>query len=426
MQKFLQAAVFFLLAISATLEAKYTERLLVQVADQNYRLIEGAEVYVYYQLNAVKGFIYSKPVLTNEKGEAEILFSNYEEIESSEDRSYTLYVKYGRNTYSTKMIAENYTGSIVPIRKVGIEVEAYLLSVRVADQNKKPLPARVTINKKTLETDATGHAYFILGPGNYTVKVEGAGIVRSEIIRLEEDTPLEIEIGLYDLSVKAIDDKGMPLVASVEVDGKGFYTGQDGTLLVRNLTNHKPQVVVGYNNTYKEFSPNLKNENELLAVFDMGKPVISELHVGVSKAGVGEVRVFAEDRGKAASGIESVLVSYEVDGVVDVVPAYVVGYNTFEAKIPAQKEGKVVSYTVRISDKEGNTVAQGGSYIVPKEERPQLNANNSTGPQSDLPLPKMNLETIVIGIGIGVLIAYGVFYYFSRRKERQMPPVPKA
>ena len=41
--------------------AKYTEYLKVQVFDQNYRAVDGAQVYVQYQLNAVAGQVKTKP-----------------------------------------------------------------------------------------------------------------------------------------------------------------------------------------------------------------------------------------------------------------------------------------------------------------------------------------------------------------------------
>jgi len=425
--KALLAAILFACAMLGLAHSLYTEHLIVQVFDQNYRPVEGAEVYVNYQLNHLAGFVNTKPKVTNRTGEADLLFSNYEEIESDTDRTYTLYVKYGNQLYSSGRIAENSTERIVPVRRTSMEVAAYLLSVNVVTQERKPLPARVTVGKKALDTDQYGRIIFQLAPGEYTVSAAANGAVRSKEVNVSQDTATEIVIGLYSLQVRVIDERNRPLVAMVDVGGISKPTGEDGTAAFYNITSATPEVIVGYNNTYKHFTPNLELSRSLEAVFDLSRPSISELHVSLSKSGVGEISLFAEDAGTAASGIETVLVSYQIEGVTRTVPAYSVGYNTFEAKIPAQPPGTLVRYTVKVADKDGNTAVQEGNYLVP-EEKPQNESpgGGSTphGPEVPSLFGKISVDTVIIGIAVGTLVAYAIFYYFSKSRRVAPPPKP--
>src|SRR3989338_2618694 len=131
------ALVLLILACAAHLpEAKFSQRIIVQVLDQDFRPVDGAQVYVEYQLNSVDGNTKTTPRLTNSSGVANFIFSNYEEIESSTSYSYTAFVKYGNQTKAQGLVAD---GDFVRGRAITEFVQSYLLRVNVRGQNERPI-----------------------------------------------------------------------------------------------------------------------------------------------------------------------------------------------------------------------------------------------------------------------------------------------
>ena len=57
MKIWLLALALVVFAFTGACAAKFTENVVAQVFDQNWRPVEGADVYVDYQLNAVDGYI---------------------------------------------------------------------------------------------------------------------------------------------------------------------------------------------------------------------------------------------------------------------------------------------------------------------------------------------------------------------------------
>lgn len=405
------------------LEAKFTEKLTVQVFDQLFRPVEGAEVYAEYQLNSISGTTRSKPKATNTSGTADIVVVNYEEIAASTDYAYTLYVKYGNVINSTGLIAdENATSRS---RIVTMIVPSYYVFVYVRDQNGNPLSAEVGIDKRKKNTDAAGAAIFQLPPGNFTVRAESASAVGTAVIpNLVSDQSVSVEIGLYSLQVRVTDDGRKPLNATVEVGNLSVETDAAGVAAFENLSSQMPQVIVRHADSFRRFTPNLRTSPNLDAVFDIHKPLIKELHASVSKSGVGTVSLFAEDPGSMATGIESVSVTYEANGVEGSVPAYSIGYSSFEAKIPSQLPKTVVKYLVRVTDKEGNTASEAGTYVVSPDEPPPASGNGSAGGGSGgLSFGKIPVEAIIIGVIVGAIVIFAAAYYFMKMR-RASPPQP--
>jgi hypothetical protein len=412
----------FLAALLSLPHALFTELVHVQVFDQSFRPVEGAAVYANYQLNAVTGYVDSKPKFTNSSGYADVLITNYEEIAGDTDYSYTVYVKYGTFSNATGVIADG--NATLYTRSVTLIVPSVWLYVYVKDQNGQGIPALVTINDQSKRADATGQAAFQLPPGNYTVAAENNGALSTaRVTGLDSDRALPMEIGLYPLKVRVMNDQKQPLSATVDVDNLEQNTDANGTASFTNITSYQPQVVVKYGDTFRRFTPNLKLQSSLDAVFDVTPPVIEELHASVSSSGVGTISLFAEDPGPLASGVDTVSVSYMVGGVENTVPAYTIGYNSFEAKIPAQSPQTLVKYTVRVSDKEGNTVSEEGNYVVPLgESGPGPSTPGNESQQQPGPVPSnLPVETIFVAILVVAIIGFALVYYFTRMR-RAGPP----
>ncbi|MEM4633539.1 MAG: hypothetical protein QW275_00090 [Candidatus Anstonellaceae archaeon] len=410
------------LLLSNAASAGFSERIQVQVFDQNLRPIEGAQVYVEHQLNSVQGYVKTKPISTNQSGLAELVFTNYEQIAKEVDYSYKLYIKYGSQLSVHNLIAR---GDAAKARVISdTSMKSYFLNVKVINQRGAALPAKISVADRIKNADAAGSAIFQLPPGNFTIKAEAGGAVRTKNITLVQDAAEDIIISLYSIEVTVTDDSGKPLIAYVETEGKKFYTGIDGKATFYNISNQFPQVVAKYNETVKRFSMDLERQPNLRVVFDLSKPIVKETHVSISKNGAATLSIFVEDPGRESSGISSLSVSYEIDGVENKVPVYGTGYNTYEAKIPSQAPRTLVKYFIKVSDGEGNTAYDSGTYFIPSLEEPKQNTTSSN-PQIRPKQQESGMEPIVVGLLVFFIFTFGAFYYIKNRaKAGQSPPKP--
>ena len=337
----------------------------------------------------------------------EILFINYEELDSQTDYSYTLFVKYGDQLNTHGMIAGNSSG--VTNRRASSIVDGYLLSVSVRDQVRNPLNASVTVGGQTKSLGPQGTILFTLPKGTYTIRAEYLDVAKTSEVVLDKDSSADVIIPLYSFVVQVMDDNMRPLDASVDLGKHSAKTDAEGIARFFNLTEQKPEAVVKYGNRYKRQLVDVEKQHKLVVVFDLNKPELKELHTYISKNGIGVLSLYVEDPGSSPSGVASVSVSYEAGGIENKASAYTIGYNTYEAKIPAQRPGTLVKYNVRVEDKEGNVQLAGGSYMVPVESKA-----NETGPQNGGFDPsKIGVEAIVIGLIVFGIFAYGVFYYLK-------------
>jgi len=394
----------------------------VQVFDYSLRPVEGAQAYVKYELNSVKGEITTKPKLTDSRGNAIILFTNYEEIDSETQYAYTLYVKYGSQLVSASLIAGEGENMSFSSRIYTMQVESHIAFVRVADQKGKPLAANVTADGRTKEAGDSGSTFFALSPGNYTIRVERGDLVKNIPVALSNSTgdiSVDAVLSYYPLDVVVRDDRRNPLSAQVEVNGVAGQTDSEGRAHFENITVDNPQVIVMYGQGIKRITPDLKASPTLDVVFDVNRPAIKDQYSTLSPTGVGTIRFFVEDVGPEASGIDSVSVSYEVAGVQNPLSVYAIGYNSFETKIPAQPAGTLVKYTITVSDKEGNSASGTGNYVVPSEGGAQQNASSQPGISQGAPISG---ESVFVGIVALAIIAYAAIYYLNKRRAGAVQP----
>ncbi|MFA6490214.1 MAG: hypothetical protein WCT52_06095 [Candidatus Micrarchaeia archaeon] len=420
-------AVALIAAAMPEQHAAYTERISAQAFDQNLRPVEGVEVYIDYRLNSVTTNARTKSKFTDQNGIANVTFTNYEEIENgTTSNTYTLYMKYGSQLFSYKLISNRDNKT----RNVGqADLKSYYLQVRVHDQKGRALRAALTIGKQTKVADATGSASFQMPPGNYTLKAEIADAVKNRDVFVDQDRAVDVEVGLYPFEVYVNDDKHTPLVAKVQVGGKEGVTNEKGYANFTNITDESVQVIVQNNESVKKFTVNLETQSRLDVVFDRTTPEIKELHVTPLKTGAATLRLYIEDPGQGASGIDTVIVTYEAEGVENQVPAYSIGYNTYEVKIPIQPPKTFVKYVVKVSDREGNGAFASGDYVVGGEggntEIPPV-VPISPG-QVQIGVFKGEMEMIVIGAVVAAVVLFGAFYYLKNRKKEEIgfaPPPP--
>lgn len=417
-------------AISGIASAGYTERLEVYVFDQSFRPVSGAQAYVDYQLNAITGYVKTKPKLTNESGVVELLFTDYEEINESTLTSYTLYVKYGTQEKTQSLVARGFVGGKPP-RIINEFVVSHNVFINVRDPKGRPLSAEISVEGKTRTSDTYGNAVFQLPPGEYTLRAELFGTAVSKGIELNKDQAVDIVIPVYPFEVKVTDDMGEPLKANVSVNEIVNETDSQGKVFFDNVVGETAIVSVRIGAVQKNYRINLAQQQKLDAIFDQTKPKIENLRVTTSKLGEGTLSFFVNDAGKFASGIEAVSVSYEVNGMETDIYAYTMGYNTFEAKIPPQAPGTTVNYYVRAHDKQGNAGFATGGYVVPEQpDVTQIIKNTTTPTQSGQPAVtgeqtmNANLEMVLVFVAVLAIISYAIFYYYRKRSHLGPPPVP--
>ena len=409
-------------ALPGEQHAGYTERITAQAFDQKLRPVEGVEVYVDYRLNSVTTVARTKSKFTNQSGMVDVSFTDYEEIENDTSNSYTLYMKYGSQLYTYNLISNRDNKT----RLVGeADIKSYIVQVKAYDQKGTALRAQLTINKMNKTADATGAAVFQLPPGNYTLKAEVAGAVANQNVFVDQDKAVDMEIGLYPLEVYVTDDQNRPLVSEVQVGGEKNVTDASGYVKFVNISEKDTEVVVQNNESVKKFDVDLSQQSRLDVIFDRTKPEIKELHVTPLPTGAATLSLYIDDPGSSASGIDTVVITYVVGGVENQVPAYSIGYNTYEVKIPIQQPKTLVNYVVKVTDKEGNGALETGSYVVGGET-----GSTETAPVAPVTPGQVQIwifegetETLVIGGIVAALVLFGIFYYLrSGRKEITFAP----
>ena len=406
------------------LSAGYTQKLVVQVFDQNLRPVDGALVYVDQQINSVAGYGKTKPVPTSVDGTVSLSFTDWEELEGQTLYTYTLYVKYGGQVQSATLIADP-----SQTRTYSMQVSAYYAFVSVHDQTGRPLSASVTIGNTTEQTDIGGKITFQLPPADYNVRTEINGVVKNSDLNLAKDEALDVEFPLYSVRVSVTDDFKRPLAAQVSLDGKTGNTSTDGMAMFFNVSDEQPKIAVVYNSSIKKLQPDLKNGGDFTVVFDLTAPIIQETHSSVQQDGTTLVDAYVLEPGAAASGISGVSISYSVGGVSTAVPTYTIGYDSFEARIPVVPKDTPVTYTVKATDREGNVATATGTYAIPSEKKQPV------APKAGAGAFGTGLDWGAVGAGVLVLaiVAYAALYYRGKKKhekelqeEMELEPSSKA
>ena len=391
--------------------AGYTQNIVVQVFDQNVRPVAGALIYIDHQLNAVEGYGKTKPVPTTLDGIANISFTDWEELDGQTLYTYTLYVKYGNQTQSATLIADPGKPRIY-----SVQVSSYYAFVTVHDQNGRKLPALVTIGNATKQTDSGGSATFQLPPAHYNVRTEIGGVAKSSDLSLASDQAVDVEFPLYSVAVSVTDDFKRSLAAQVSLDGNAQNTS-DGAAMFWNVSDEQPKIAVLYNNSIKKLQPDLRNGDSFTVVFDLTAPNIQETHSSVQQDGTTLVDAYVLEPGAAASGISSVSISYSLGGATTNVPTYTIGYGSFEARIPSVPKDTPVTYTVKATDREGNTATATGTYAIPSQKKQPVVAKTDTG----LFGTGLDWTTVVAGIAAIAVVAYALVYYRGKkRREKEL------
>jgi len=185
-----------------------------------------------------------------------------------------------------------------------------------------------------------------------------------------EDVFTTIKLPLYDLSLKVVDDNGIPIRATVSVPGyPQAETDAFGLFTIKRFPATSANIGIIYDNRNQATPVELKSSSPMTIVFDITPPRISEVNATVnSTSGMARIRARVVDGGNARSEISSVSLRFSTDKKRwSRLPMYPVTASLFEANVPEQAPGTEVSYTIEAADAYANVQeSQVFSYKVPE------------------------------------------------------------
>ncbi|MFA5106237.1 MAG: hypothetical protein WC506_04735 [Candidatus Micrarchaeia archaeon] len=398
--------------MSAGVFAGFIGNATVQVLDSKLRPIEGAQVSVIYRLNDDNPNFVTAPKLTDEKGMANITFTNIEYNVKDDYYKFKMSATYQGKTAQVD-------GDLKAQKPVyTITLPVHLLDITLLDEYNSPAQGRVTIGNKTVITDSSGAAHFSLVEGGYSVKAEYLGGVRTIYLNLSDDVSRIIVFRIFTPVVNVADDRGQPLSAKVTL---GNYTAQTDS----SGNARFPLTTVQQTNATIEFG-NLKVVRELTfdesdtakVSLDLNAPKISDVNATYAKGFV-TISAAIADMGEFASGFgnnSEFVVNYTIGQNKRRTYMYPLTVNRFQAEIPIIDPKQTVYYTLSASDISGNSMSVSGEFT------PEAPAPNATGNSTGI-IPSAPSGTDFGQIGlyiVAVLVVLGIVaYIFKKRKEEE-------
>lgn len=407
------AALAFLLLLSSPIFSSYVENIEVRVLDQLGRVVPGAQVNATYEISKSRGAFTTKTQTTNERGRAQLSLYNVEFVESATNKDYVIHAKFGSSRSDTGFTA----GAGEYPRTV--RVSAYLLNVYVTDRESLPVNAVVGADGEEKQAP-DGFAYFMLSGGQHEITAKMGDVVRSKSVSLSSDASMNITIVLYNLSVRALDDRGQPLQADIYVGPTQKKTGLDGMAYFEKVTDLAASVTAYFGRFKKVANVSLEGGDSVTFAFDTHPPAISDVN-SEWKGKFLQVRAAVADNGTYASGLRggdsSIKLQYvTLNGTEREVPMYGIGYNLYEGLIPSSGVESQIKYTILATDADGNRKASSDTFVLP--------TNSGGGRQSSAaepPLPRFNTSAndennlAIFGIAAIVAILAGIIYIFRNQ-----------
>ncbi|MFH1306269.1 MAG: hypothetical protein ABIH83_01270 [Candidatus Micrarchaeota archaeon] len=392
------------------------EEVEVRVLDAHNRPVEGAEVYIIWEISESRGEGQTKTKIANDRGRAEFSLTNIEFNEEDTDYTYDVYAKYGKAENKTEF---EYNVSSMP-KTVNLEV--YKATFWARDKDLKPLKIGLNVDDRyELETNENGIVYILLDKGKHYVKPMFLDVRDVIEFELEEDAQINLTVKLYSLSVRVIDDMSTPLSAQVYAGSQTKKSIDDGWAYFSNITKSDLMVQASYGRYKKTSSVNLSISNETIIIFDSHPPTISDVFPQWNQQNL-QVRAVISDDGQYASGLRDGNASIDLfyigeDKVQRQVPMYGVGYNLFEGLVPTQPGMGTIRYIVQATDADGNTASEADTFVIPTTAIPG-NGTQGGKPPLDAIIEMFGGGWTIIPIIIFIIaiIIVGGYWYYNTRK----------
>ena len=388
-------------------EPEFVDDLDIRALDANIQPLEGAIVYATYQLRHLDEGA-TQNTTTDEDGYVRFRLINTEPQPDRVDCTIKVYGTYGKQTVSKSTEVGKH-------QRIDLKFDVYSLLITVVDQEgKKIKDAEIVIDGINKNTDNGGSALFKLVSGEKTLFITFGGAESQRKISLTENTNVEIEVGLYPITIYVTDDKGEPLRADVEIFGKTYETNNEGYVRLDDLLSAQQTINVVYGDKSKEIEVDLSLQEEYNVFFDLTSPEVSvDREIGER---VVKFIITVEDPGEHASGVvaKDIMFSYNVDGgswkVASITP---VRSEVFQAEVP-KEPGSIISFKVEVADEEGNkqitegrTTVPGEIQKPPEENNTQQNQSNNGGGEE--PPASDGLPLAVAGLVVAIIVIYGVY-----------------
>lgn len=403
----------------------FTDYITVQVVDSNSRLMDGANVYIKYQLDKTTnhGFVDTKNYTTDSSGTLNITIHNIETDPDKVDCDFTVHASYGKSSASG-----SYTVGARPSQIV-LSLDAYPVTLKITDQFKSPISgARVWINGVERVSDKYGLVSAYVNPGPVSVLVEYLDGTLQDSLQVDSDYYNVIPLQIYAMSINVLDDSGKPLVANATVGGENYTSDENGTIAVSRIMNFAPQAKITYGNLEKDIEIDLRIKTKYNAIFDFTPPKIGEVSITQTKK-ASKLIIPISDSSAYASGIASggVAVKYKAGDSgnwVDI-STYLAGKDKYAAEIPIQKPDTIVHFSVDAKDNDGNRAHLEGEFVSSSTSQnstiqiPQDNSSaNSSTTVSPSEVKSEEFPTLyaVVGFIILVVVIYAVYRYIQGRK----------
>ncbi|MFN3910001.1 MAG: hypothetical protein ACK4J0_02090 [Candidatus Anstonellaceae archaeon] len=411
--KILVLILFFFIFI-IPIFADWYEQPEVRILDKHGRVVPNASVYIVWEISRSAGNATTKTQITNDRGRAYFQLYNREFNPADENRKYTVYVQYLNKNYSEEFIAGS--GSMPRT----INIDAYLTSFRITDKEGNPLSLKLLIDSSyEIFSDSNGRADIILNSGEHTVKPIFFDLEQIEKFKVEKDTKIDLQVNLYSLLLRVVDDNGVVIPGvKVNIGPFSFKTNSEGLVTFSNLT--KPKISAEI--TYQKYSLNevfnISSNSNLTYVLDTHPPKISDITTKVNN-GLLQIRAVIADVGRYPSGFTSNKAKINLryspsEDVEKTLPMYSVGYNTYETIIKLEPGQKSVKYTIEASDSFGNTAFSSDIFLLEGSNQKNQPNENSSPPIGFFDLSKADLSIFIYPFVLGIIAGIG-FYLFKHK-----------
>ncbi len=421
------AMLLFLLAssvLTAPLIARYYERANIIVVDTIGRPVPYATVWATYPLRFERDANTSR-ILTNLTGRATIQFTNFDEVTDRGSRyEYTVYAKFGKSQDSAQLrhflSPFEYREDPYPLT-----VKAHYLWLRVLDQRRAPhVNASVYWENSSALTDSSGNARMMVGDGKIQVRVAKGGFENLFNLTVTNDSSEQAIWPVYSPLIRVLDDRGEPLLAELVLGGVGAATNESGYAQFQQSPMQSAELTVTYEGKEKRATLYFATQEKSTIIFDTHRPIIKSVTVEVIN-GLGRITADVADEGLYASGFDEssrFSVRYRAKGRDREIPMYTLERGVYRADIPAQPPNTIVSFTLTVTDRDGNVQTAEGEYTVPLPRPGENQSGNWTGPPITPPAGDkiFGFDSIAVYAGVGAaIIAFIAGYLLIFRKKEE-------
>jgi len=410
----------------------YVEQLTIRVLDPYGRAVTGALVNATWTVTNSRGTATTKTLQTGTNGRVNFTLMNVEY--DPEDTEMTYVVRAGYANANVTQSFEAYNGIV----ERTLQLPVYNVMFRVRDKEYRPIEGvTIRVDKKyTTRTSKNGIAYMILGMGNHIAIPEYGDLEKEVKFSVENDTTVGIELKLYNLELRVVDEQSTPLEAQVHIGTHTEKSSLTGWTEFTNITTNEVVVDASYGRYKKSISLDLNNTRQYTIVFDSTPPKIEEVFAQYQQGSI-QIRAVVRDDGTHASGLvedkASILLFYlGEDSVQKTVPMYAVGYGLYEGLIPSDNPQTVVKYTIQATDADGNSATNSDTYVISAPD-PSDFENIPAAPEQVAPEGLgFNWALVPIIAVVGIIIAIGGYLYYNSKRppsqeehEEPLPPREK-